>query len=259
MGRVAAEDLAGYKLHYGKVSRSYQTHIDTGTQTTATVSLGPGTYYFAVSAYNSGGEESALSEEVSTRIRVPDGSIELDGDGIADITVRRPEEGRWFTRSSSSPSGYTIATWGRPSDIAVPGDYDGDKKSDISVWRPESSVWYVRVSSAPGTYKAVAWGLQDDEPIPGDYDGDGKTDIAVWRPSTGVWYVRPSGAPDAFTGTAWGQASDVPVPGDYDGDGKTDKAVWRPDSGSWYILSQPYTRHIHQCGLGTVGRHPGSR
>ena len=59
-------DIAGYRLHYGTASKSYTQLIDVKT-TTATVSnLTEGTkYYFAVSAYNTAGAESAFSAELS--------------------------------------------------------------------------------------------------------------------------------------------------------------------------------------------------
>ena len=63
-------DLAGYKVRYGTTSENYNTTIDTGAFTTAEVGeIIPGmTYYFAVSAYDTSGNESAPSKEVSVRI-----------------------------------------------------------------------------------------------------------------------------------------------------------------------------------------------
>ena len=59
-------DLAGYKLHYGLASRSYDTTIDVGNQTTYTITdLNVGeTYYIAATAYNTSGLESGYSNEV---------------------------------------------------------------------------------------------------------------------------------------------------------------------------------------------------
>ena len=59
----------GYKLYWGTRSHEYDSHVDVGSNVSYTVNgLQPGsTYYFAVSAYNGGGE-SSLSAEVSTVI-----------------------------------------------------------------------------------------------------------------------------------------------------------------------------------------------
>ncbi len=57
----------GYKIYYGSESGTYQAPNDVGAQTTYSLSLDPGTYYFAVSAYNNYGE-SGYSEEVPCTI-----------------------------------------------------------------------------------------------------------------------------------------------------------------------------------------------
>jgi hypothetical protein len=58
-------DLAGYKVYYGTPSRNYSQNIDVGNVTTYTVdNLTEGlTYYFAVTAYDTGGNESGFSNE----------------------------------------------------------------------------------------------------------------------------------------------------------------------------------------------------
>ena len=59
--------VLGYKVYWGTESRNYEANADAGPNPTYTVKgLTPGqTYFFAVSAYSSGGE-SALSAEVSS-------------------------------------------------------------------------------------------------------------------------------------------------------------------------------------------------
>jgi hypothetical protein len=55
-------DLAGYKVYYGTTSGNYSTSIDVGNQTTYTVTgLGTGTFYFAITAYDTSGYESGYS------------------------------------------------------------------------------------------------------------------------------------------------------------------------------------------------------
>ena len=61
-------DLQGYKVHYGKAKQTYTDSIDiksSGVQSYVVDNLPAGTYYFAVTAVNSAGAESAYSSEVT--------------------------------------------------------------------------------------------------------------------------------------------------------------------------------------------------
>jgi chitinase len=64
---VSAPGLAGYRLYYGYASGSYSVVLDVGNSTTAALSgLDVGrTYYFATTAYDGYGDESAFSNQVS--------------------------------------------------------------------------------------------------------------------------------------------------------------------------------------------------
>ena len=64
-------NLAGYKVYYGTSSKNYtQTVPVSGATTTQrTITLAPGTWYFAVSAVDTLGRESAKSGEVSKVVR----------------------------------------------------------------------------------------------------------------------------------------------------------------------------------------------
>ncbi|UFS68940.1 fibronectin type III domain-containing protein [Geomonas sp. RF6] len=59
-------DLAGYRVYIGTSSGKYDESFDAGSrQNYLAYNLVPGTtYYFAVTAYNTSGEESPFSEEV---------------------------------------------------------------------------------------------------------------------------------------------------------------------------------------------------
>jgi hypothetical protein len=81
-------DLAGYKIYFGTASRSYGAPIVIGTQTTYTITgLASGTYYFAVTAYNTAGLESSFSNEVSATITgVPTASrCDINGDSSVNV------------------------------------------------------------------------------------------------------------------------------------------------------------------------------
>ena len=68
--------VIGYRIYIGKTSRTYWTPITIGYQTTYTVQgLGPGTYYFAATAFNANGNESDFSNEVSQVIKEPAFSV----------------------------------------------------------------------------------------------------------------------------------------------------------------------------------------
>jgi hypothetical protein len=61
--------VTGYKIYYGSASGIYGTPITIGYVTAYTVpSLGPGKYYFAVTAFDAQGNESVYSNEVSATI-----------------------------------------------------------------------------------------------------------------------------------------------------------------------------------------------
>ena len=68
-------DLGGYRLYYGTASGNYGSVIDAGNVITHTVTeLSGGTYYFAVTAYDTSGNESGFSNEVSktfTSVTIP--------------------------------------------------------------------------------------------------------------------------------------------------------------------------------------------
>src|SRR5205809_747045 len=65
----ASTGAAGYKVHFGTASGAYGTSVDVGTRTTYTVTgLAAGTYYFAVTAYDSSGVQSGFSNESTAAV-----------------------------------------------------------------------------------------------------------------------------------------------------------------------------------------------
>lgn len=64
-------NLAGYKIHYGTNSSEYTQTIalqNAGLTRYVVDNLSSGTYYFAITAYNAQGMESALSGEIATTV-----------------------------------------------------------------------------------------------------------------------------------------------------------------------------------------------
>ncbi len=76
-------DLAGYKLHYGTSSGSYDQVVNAGNQTFGTISnLTSGqTYYISVTSYDTSGNESTNSNEVIYAVPMFSDS---DGDSAPD-------------------------------------------------------------------------------------------------------------------------------------------------------------------------------
>ncbi len=63
---TALSSLAGFRLYYGLASKAYSHMIDVHDMTSYSVSSLPtGTYYFAVTCYDSSGMESDFSNEVT--------------------------------------------------------------------------------------------------------------------------------------------------------------------------------------------------
>src|SRR6516165_4972693 len=63
----ADTNVVGYRVYYGSTTRSYTNSVDVGNATSATISgLQDGsTHYFAATAYNNIGLESAYSSELT--------------------------------------------------------------------------------------------------------------------------------------------------------------------------------------------------
>jgi len=68
-------DLAGYRLYYGETPRAqgaYTQSVTIGQKdaTAWTISVDPGVYYFALTAYDERGNESVFSAEVMAEVPV---------------------------------------------------------------------------------------------------------------------------------------------------------------------------------------------
>ena len=100
-------NVAGYNVYYGTVSGTYAYYQNAGNTTSYTVTgLSPGaTYYFAVTAYDSSGDQSADSNQVS--YTVPSGS----GSCTYSISPASASVGAGATTGNISVTTQSGCTW----------------------------------------------------------------------------------------------------------------------------------------------------
>ena len=94
------KDLAGYIVYYGTTSRDYQYDVDIGDETSVTISglVHGKKYYFAVTAYDIDGNESAYSAEIAYSRSGPSGSsgsAGVSGGGAGGCFISSAVDGRW--------------------------------------------------------------------------------------------------------------------------------------------------------------------
>jgi hypothetical protein len=101
-GAGSAPDLAGYKVYYGTSSRNYGKVITVGNVTSYTLTgMSTGNYYFAVTAYDTSGNESGFSNEASvTTSGLP--RCDINADGVSNSLDLQAEINAILAVSSSS-------------------------------------------------------------------------------------------------------------------------------------------------------------
>lgn len=100
-------------------------------------------------------------------------SGDFDGDGLNDLAVYRPTNGRWEIKLSGTTINQNyIRNWGAPGDIPVAADYNGDNRDDIAVFRPSTGEWYITHSTGtntPGSFRVRPFGVSGDVPAQSAY------------------------------------------------------------------------------------------
>jgi uncharacterized delta-60 repeat protein len=133
-----------------------------------------GTWYWLNSSseynYASAGGKQWGDQSLGDVARVGD----VDGDGLADLTVWRASTGTWYWLTSASGYNYAAAgakQWGSQSEGDMPflADLDGDGLADLTVWRASTGTWYWLTSASGYNYAAAGakqWGSQSEGDIP---------------------------------------------------------------------------------------------
>ena len=150
-------DLAGYKVYYGTGTRNYQHYIDVGVLNNAVIDgLSEGVaYYFAVTAYDTLGNESAYSDEVQANIPAQGRDT---SDGGSDVLPGDGDTGGQDSGSSDLPDGGS-------------GDIEPQADSDFD--------------GIPDNVELL-WGLDPNDPLDSlqDSDGDGVVNLVEYMAGT---------------------------------------------------------------------------
>jgi hypothetical protein len=102
--------VAGYRLYDGVASAAYTNVMDLGNATSGMVSnlVNGVTYYFAVTAYDTNGQESDFSDEISYTVPWPT-------NGLPTLALTSPADGAVYTEPAAmnlavgvTPNGHTI-------------------------------------------------------------------------------------------------------------------------------------------------------
>jgi len=99
-----SSNIAGYKIYFGNSSGSYGAPVSIGNQTAYTITgLTSGTYYFAVTAFDTDGNESDFSNEVS-QIVSSGRSCNINDDGAVNALDLQALANIILGINTSSPS-----------------------------------------------------------------------------------------------------------------------------------------------------------
>jgi hypothetical protein len=235
-------DLAGYNVHWGTASGTYDQHLNAGLATSATITdlAEGGTYFISVTAYNADGRESILASEVNLAIPITAPEVVMTSPLPAEAV--RPRLTVRVAWQSTSPLGSVrIELWRGAQSVCVLQDAVAADSSSMSVdcIVPGETLpgndYHVRVVSEQAGLSVPSAEFIVLNQCPSDFDSDGVTDVATYDTRNARWrVVRSSDGKTEVTG--FGASGDIAVPADYDGDGVLDLAVFRPSTATWHVF-----------------------
>lgn len=190
-------DLNGYRLYHGESSRDYGPFIPvSGGARYEMAGLEAGkTYYFAVTAADTSGNESGFSAEVG-------GTIPAAADTVApEIAILQPTDAGYFVSeesgvrlagTASDNVAVTAVTWS--ADTGASGRANGTETwetPNLTLEAGETTVTVIAADAAGNRSEAtIRIALADPEPIPGDFT------VSDLRAASGKAYVLAAGLRD---------------------------------------------------------------
>lgn len=167
-------------------------------------------------------------------------TIDLDGDGSADLLLQNPSAGQYASMivQDGWPSSGKVVSVAAGYHIAAAGDLSGDGATDL-VWTSAANDLYVWVNNGSGQFTSMkansypaGWTLIGTA----DINGDGKADL-LWMNNTthqfGYWLMNgATQVGSKIINVTPGYT--LAAIGDFNGDGTTD-LVWTSSAGDLYF------------------------
>ena len=202
-------DLAGYKVYYGKSSGTYENSIDVGNVTAYNLSgLTPGiTYYVTITAYDTSGNESLYSMEISG---IPRQGLLYDDFSESEIDRSRWREGEYVREISEFASGdYRLYFKTKTPSPIVMTIFPYNTRNNLLFTDPNSvrsiqadvTISENSVTGSARTYAYIGGRFYNDGTAGGGYAGDVWAEVDIRGSSTGLValyyigkYTNPEGS-----------------------------------------------------------------